>query len=162
MADDSKWSWSRTFSVSFTSPPPPPPPPGECGTGRLVIFYSTEKRRRGKPPLANLLKRDRMVAYVEHHDPHREFRTRTVEAAAELFRCDVQTVYRALREYRPPRVTSLPDVEWGPLTLYRTVHIGPVVPVRIRITSMHTIRFANQKWTIEPQAAVDRQLNYCQ
>lgn len=100
------------------------------GTGRLAIIRTAGKPGRGKPPLGNRLERDRMVAFVEHHDPHREFRTRTVEAAAKYFQCDVKTVWSALREYRPVRVTSLPNVEWSPPTLIAWV---PAPNRRVRL-----------------------------
>jgi hypothetical protein len=131
MAYDSKWSTfvftapAGDYSISFT--PPPPPPPGECGTGRLSIIYTTGKRGRGKPPLANRLKRDRIVAYVEHLQrtkPGRKL-SRYVEEAADFFKCDERTVWNAWSEYQPHKFkAAFPDVEWGKPHPLVTVPVG--------------------------------------
>jgi hypothetical protein len=131
-------------TLSFT--PPPPPPPGERGTGRLVIRYSTAKRGRGKPPLKDKLKRDRIVAYVEHlQRTSGRLISHDVAAAAEFFGLrDERTVWRAWREYRPVRVTSLPDVEWGPPTLIATVpapNRRARLPAGVKWCKPHPFRF---------------------
>jgi hypothetical protein len=118
------------------------------GTGRLVIRYSTAKRRRGKPPLAARIERDRMVAYVLRLQKRGQSRSRAVEATAEFFRCDERTVWTALREYYPPKV-KFPVVEWGEPALYTTVCIGPVV-----IIPTHAIRIVSQV-DHEPQSTAD-------
>jgi hypothetical protein len=137
MADDSTWSTATTIAITppparwstatIAITPPPAPKPGECGTGRLTILYVTGKRHRGKPPLANQLKRDRIVAYVQHLQrtkPGRKL-SRYVEAAADFFKCDERTVWNARSEYRPYK-TTFPDVEWSEPHLVTTVRIGPI------------------------------------
>jgi hypothetical protein len=112
-------SRSRRRRHSF----PASPAPGGC------LLYVTDKRHRGKPPLANRLKRDRIVAYVQHLQrtkPGRKL-SRYVEAAADFFKCDERTVWNAWTEYRPrPYKTAFPDVEWGEPHLVTTVRIGPI------------------------------------
>jgi hypothetical protein len=138
MADDSTWLTATTIAITpparwstatIAITPPPAFVPGESGTGRLSILYVTDKRHRGKPPLANRLKRDRIVAYVQHLQrtkPGRKL-SRYVEAAADFFKCDERTVWNAWTEYRPrPYKTAFPDVEWGEPHLVTTVRIGPI------------------------------------
>jgi hypothetical protein len=94
------------------------------GTDRIMILRSDAKRRRGKPPLDRRIERAQIAIYVldlQRADP--AHLTQHVEAAAEAFRCEVRTVWRALHYYRPPEV-KYPTADWGPQTLVVTDETG--------------------------------------